>query len=576
MSRIKLFLERCFRILIHPAALVLATLAGGLFVYGAENQVLSLPFGLAIAATLFAAIFIVSARLAFSVYAAWGVVVLITVVSAIKYRMKGFSLHFYDFVFFANDTEVHRFLLSSYLYLILPVIGALLLAIALAVAFYRSSPRSDWPAHLRTLPLVIGVVLLPATFPAEAQNERVFYYLRGRQMSAFFVSLLDIRNLFARSELEARLQQVPRQQPFSQAVDCGDTSKLPDIYVVLSETQIDPAIFPQIKDGKEFAHKYAPLSGALQPMSVETFGGGTWITNLSLMSGLAATDFGWRSPYLTVLLESHVAGALPEILAHCGYRTAAQTPMSDSFVNDGPYMRSIGVETVMDIDDIGAPNYHMRDSFYFDKAEEFIARHRKEDGRPLFLEIQTMFPHSPYNERLEPEITLPDEPFDRDPGVAEYLRRMAIAKGDFEKFLEARQAEGSTRPAIVLEFGDHQAFVTKDFVDETAGEDALSRPGSLAYRTYYEITSYGYELKKPLPHYPALDVGFLAPTLLEVAGLPMTPMMADLLALRDHCEGVFYACRDRAAVDRHLRRRVDSGMLRLFPTDEIATGSVRP
>jgi hypothetical protein len=41
--------------------------------------------------------------------------------------------------------------------------------------------------------------------------------------------------------------------------------------------------------------------------------------------------------------------------------------------------------------------------------------------------------------------------------------------------------------------------------------------------------------------------------------------MADLVRLRDHCGGRFHACQDRAEVDAHLRRRVDSGLLHLFP-----------
>ena len=137
--------------------------------------------------------------------------------------------------------------------------------------------------------------------------------------------------------------------------------------------------------------RYAPGTAPPHPMSVETFGGGTWITNLAMMSGLSADDFGWRSPYLTIALENRVRGALPEVLSRCGYRTVAMLPMGYTFVNEGPFLSSIGFETVLDIDDIKAPSYHMRDDFYYRAAEAFIARHREEDGRPLFLEIETMF-----------------------------------------------------------------------------------------------------------------------------------------------------------------------------------------
>ena len=62
-----------------------------------------------------------------------------------------------------------------------------------------------------------------------------------------------------------------------------------------------------------------------------------------------------------------------------------------------------------------------------------------------------------------------------------------------------------------------------------------------------------------------VDVGFHGTSLLDAAGLPMSPVMADLVRLRDHCGGRFHGCQDRAVVDAHLRRRVDSGLLHLFP-----------
>ncbi|MES0205507.1 hypothetical protein [Mesorhizobium sp. LNHC209A00] len=89
-------------------------------------------------------------------------------------------------------------------------------------------------------------------------------------------------------------------------------------------------------------------------------------------------------------------------------------------------------------------------------------------------------------------------------------------------FLGRRDAETGRRGAVVLEFGDHQSSATKPFVDAVAGEDALARPESLAYR-------------------------------------PSTRSRPSA------CGGRFHGCQDRAEVDAHLRRRVDSGLLHLFP-----------
>ena len=553
-----------FRLICHPAVLTVVSVAGAIFARDAENEWLSVPFALAVTATVAGSMFVWSGRPAFSILLGWMTVGLLTVISATKYKMKGFSLHCYDLVFLATDPEVSRFLVSTYQTLVLPVLLALGMVIAVAVLLFRADRKSGRPAFVRVLVMPALLASVALTFPAEALQDRYSYNMQGRHFSAFFISLLDLRSLFVHPALESRLQALGPQEPFADSVECGDAKLLPDIFFVLSESQTDIANFPQILGGAAIARGFAPAAGTLHPMNVETFGGGTWITNLSLMTGLAAGDFGWRNPYLTTILQDRVGGALPEVLARCGYRTVVQTPMHRSFVNEGPFLESIGFETVLDIDDMAAPSDHMRDNFYFDAAEAFIARNRKEDGRPLFLEIQTMFPHSPYEERLEPDLVVAGEPFHGDPGINEYLRRLAIARGDFQGFLKARNADASQRGAVVLEFGDHQSYVTKPFVDELAGQDALARPGSLAYRTYYTIATFRHGLRHPMPDVAALDVGFVSASLLEAAGLPMSPLMADLVRLRDLCGGRFHDCPQRDAVDMHLRRRVDSGQLRLF------------
>jgi len=48
---------------------------------------------------------------------------------------------------------------------------------------------------------------------------------------------------------------------------------------------------------------------------------------------------------------------------------------------------------------------------------------------------------------------------------------------------------------------------------------------------------------------------------MQAAGLDTSPMFTDLAALRDRCDGRMYFCADRAAVDRHLKRRIVSNHL---------------
>ncbi len=548
-------------VIVHPAVVGLTSVVGLAALYAAENQWVTVPFAAALLFSAAALVFTVTGRLAFSIYSAIFAVGTITLVSAIKFKQKGFSLHFYDIVFAGNDPEVFRFLITDYGHLIMPVVILAITAAAMLALLFRAEKKRFDGWLVRLLPFVLCTGLLPATYPAEASVEqRYFYYMHGRHTSAFFVSLLDLSFVFDTGELEKRLANYPMQPPFTDTVDCG-TGPLPDIYLVLGESQTDPSIFPQLANGQEIADEMFAVGGKARPLSVETFGGGTWVTNLSLMAGLSATDFGWRSPYLTIELEGKVKGALPDVLARCGYRTAAILPMKYSFVNEGPFLSSIGFETVVDLDQLKAPTYHMRDKFYFDAAEKFVGEHRDADRRPLFLLVQTMFAHSPYEEQLEPDIATNGEPLSGDPQIAEYLRRLIISRQDFAEFATGVRTGDTARGSVLVSFGDHQAFVTKPFVDEISGSDALSTPNSLAYRTFYTIEGGIADRQYDDQTNAAPDIAFLGNHILGAAGIPGSPLYRDLARLEELCSGRFFACSDREAVDRHLRRRVDSGAL---------------
>ncbi len=547
----------------HPVALMLVTLAGFGFLRNMENQWLSMPFAVSCVILLAALLFAVSNRLAFSVYGGWALIGVLTIISAAKYKLKGFSLHFYDLVFFARDLDVVRFLASSYLHIVAILAALLVLVLIMCVIVYKSDQRSQLRWRNRFAAVPMSVLAMVVTFPSEAAVEqRYFYYLQGRHATAFFVSFLDLDYVIGgASELDRQLADAPRGKAFANSVQCGSGPR-PDVFVVLEESHIDLNILPELAAGVPDFDEVYQQEGHLNPLNVEVFGGGSWISNLSLMTGLSATDFGWRSPYLTLEMEGRVKGALPEVFAKCGYRSVAVIPFEYNFVNEGPFLKSIGFESVYDIKAIEAPHYHMRDSFYFSAVDKIVEEHRREDERPLFVVVETMLPHSPYNEKLATEVKLEGEPFHGDPEVAEYLRRLMIARKDFNAFAQRRRDASSERGTVVMSYGDHQSFVTKSFVEDIEGAGALGRTDSLAYRTFYSISSTNQKVPGERQD-TAIDIAFLGPKVLDAAGIPGSPMFQDLAVLERVCDGAFNGCARREEINRHLRRRIDGGLLDL-------------
>lgn len=545
----------------RPAVLMAISIVvlAGLYLF--ERAAAHMPFIAFVVLTISCIVFLISRKLCFAAYFGMATVSILTIGSAVKYRLKGFDLHVFDLAFTGEDTAALSFLASEYSGLIILVAIIAVLAATFVAMVGMTEQRSEIRLNRAAAALAACLSGLYATYPLRDDQPRYFHYLGGFNASAFFVSLLDLRYAFDRSQFADLVESVPPQPPFEDVLFCGKPENRPDIFLVLSESGMDPSIFPQLMSEHAFGDELASQDGKVHQLRVETFGGGTWITSLSVMTGLSSLDFGVQAPYLTTVMEGKIHGALPELLARCGYRTVHISPMRYEFVNEGPFLKSVGFQTVLDYDAIGASQYAHRDQFYFHAAESVIREHRRNDTRPLLLSLQTMFPHSPYDQPLVEELGLPHQSFDASPEIDEYLNRVLSSQHDFKEFLREVSLLTTRRGSVVLEFGDHQSFVTKPLADEVYGGNALPDLGSPAYRTYYSVHSVGYEMDMSAFPDGEVDVGFLGAALIKAARLPRSPMYQDMISLYERCQGRYHTCIERAAVDAHLRRRVDSGLL---------------
>jgi hypothetical protein len=97
--------------------------------------------------------------------------------------------------------------------------------------------------------------------------------------------------------------------------------------------------------------------------------------------------------------------------------------MQYNSINEGSFLKSLGFQEICDADHMSLPVMGIRDTRYFEKAERMIAEHRKTDKRPLFVLVQTMFTHSPYENTLEPKVA-GEHIYAADAGANENLRRI--------------------------------------------------------------------------------------------------------------------------------------------------------
>ncbi len=562
-NHVKRLTDRLFACLVHPAGVVSVLSVGMIPLYWVEDRWQQMPFVVLVIAVMASCFYLLTRRIAFSAYLSLTIMMITTLMSVAKFRGKGFDLHVYDFAFTATDLDALKFITAEYANLVAPVLLVLVCAIVgLALIWRKDKPRSHHLA-LRAAPLAVSALALPAAYPVGEHEPRYFYYLSGFNASSFYVSLLDISDRFSEEPMVSRLDAIKDAQPFEKFDGCGSFSQRPDIYFVLSESATNTATYPQLNIKSEPKDAFVSQDGKSRTLRVETFGGGTWISNLSLMTGLPSRHFGWRSPYLTVQLEGRIHESIPSLLKRCGYRSAAVLPMSKAFVNEGPFLQSIGFDTVDGYEEIGATHFRHRDTFYYEAANSLIEDHLEKDGRPLFLEIQTMFAHSPFKKKKEDHIRFQEEAYSEDPALNEYVRRVYIAQNDFHAFLEQRKKLQPNRPFVVLEFGDHQSLATLGLANELAGGNSLVDPDSKAYKTHYTVHAHNFDIDTRFLNWDELDIGFLGVSFMQSIGVPLTPMFEDLAVLRDTCEARFEGCNQPKAIDIHLKRRVKSGLLSL-------------
>jgi hypothetical protein len=543
--------------LLKPAVVVAASLAGVGALRILEGHFATVPFALAVLALIASLLFLATRRPRASVLAAWGLVALVAVVSFTKQRLMGMNAHVFD-VLFLRDLETARFVVVGYWPMLLPVAAALAAAVWAAVRLFRAEPPMPVGAPSRVAVGAAAALLVPATNVKSADDHS--YYTSHHFATAFFASIGDAGTLLTQIPLVQSLAAAPAAAKVDATPTCTPSGEQPDVVVIHMESVFPTSLYPDWKTGP--ADRFLGVPGRdWRPLKVETFAGASWTTTAGLFAGLPVAEFGWMRPYLPIFMENRIRSSLPRTLEACGYRTVALMPTRYAMVNEGPFLRSLGFQEVYDRDAMGAASWNDHDTVYYDFARKLIAEHRAGgDGRPLMLFVQTMGAHSPYDTPKSPEIEVEGAPFGNEPIVDEFLRRVAIAVMDRDRFLGGLAAAPGGNGTVVLEFGDHQPAIAVGAADALHGGGALADWDSPAYRTYYAVHGYGREIG-PLPDVPVLDAGYLGATFAEAAGLPTDGVLRALTDLRNRCGGAYRGCADRGAVLAHLRGLVDAGLL---------------
>jgi hypothetical protein len=345
---------------------------------------------------------------------------------------------------------------------------------------------------------------------------------------------------------------------------------LPDVMMILEESTFDPRLIAKCTlpgcDVPIFATPAVARRSQQGPLLVHTAGGGTWLSEFSLLSGFDWRTFGRGGAYAPVSIAPRLSRALPAYLRSLGYRTVVVIPTGGDFLRARVAYRHYGFDEFYASQELGFSNdwLSLHDAKVFDAALGVLAK--RQDSRPVFLYVLTIRSHGPHGEREDIiPASLKAERQAYDTALADYLGRVH----DSAAGLAALQKRwfASPRPRVLGWFGDHQPELTQWFL-EKPDDVAAGRlppnvePDQRRYVTWYQLAA-NFGPAGARRDERALDIPLLGAELLRFAQVPLDPASRVALEVGERCGGRLLGCEDRDLVSDFVSWRIyEFGALR--------------
>jgi Sulfatase len=400
------------------------------------------------------------------------------------------------------------------------------------------------------------------SFQRIAAQRRCFY-------SAFIASLLSPRSWRQFGGLA--LSDIAEDPlPLLPAVPARSLDT-PDIIVIQHESVFDPRLFglPVEPNVEAFL---SPKGGFHGRLNVDIFGGGSWQSEFSLLTGLSSASFGSNAYFLFKRGVGRFHHSLANALTGLGYRTMLTSSCRRGFLNYDAFYRSIGISERIFADDFRPPFDVDRfetthsDALFLDAA---LGAHMEQiagDAAPRFLYALTNFNHGPHGRRLVPpgqfeaertfaNASLPDSYY------GEYYARLAETAATWSRLKCELAARFPERPMLIVHYGDHQPVMSRRI------EAKLKLPPDprRQFRTFYAIETLNDRCDRVVSgRGPDLDIAFLGTVVLQQAGLPLDEIFATRASLLTQCGDAYFASSSERKRRFH-RTLVDLGMVDVAP-----------
>ncbi|HJZ42131.1 MAG TPA: sulfatase-like hydrolase/transferase [Hyphomicrobiaceae bacterium] len=502
--------------------------------------------------TLGALVLLVSRRLLVATVLVAAIITLLRTVAVLKQEPTGVVLHAYDVAYFVrswsgivglwHDNKGH---------------AAGLLAASAAVGLlawiaWRLDSTRLHRVHGLAAVAIFAMLTGVGAFTKDVTRHTAFYF-EDRYLSFWLSSWPDtIRTLW-----RGHLMDASRNAPgpaLSLPAGCTPAGKPPHIILIHQESVVPPHYFPSVRYDKTIDPLFQSFDGKVHKLRVETYGGASWLTEFSALTGLSALSLGGLHQFAQTIMAGKMRETLPQALARCGYRNVAVHPMLRIYLAIGKFFDAVGFHQMLDATDQGATSSVERDRFYYASALAEMERHFKASRQPLFVFVETMATHGPYTYTYMPEVEVPGGGPGTSANMHEYLRRLAMTHQDYAFLLAELHTRFPSEQFLIVQYGDHQPLATLPllgFREDVYIEDVMQSGNQAALMTYYAVDGVRYR-PPPLPELEVLDIPYLGTVMLDAAGLPLSDAYRERKRLMAVCKGRHHGCPEILEFNRRL------------------------
>jgi hypothetical protein len=256
------------------------------------------------------------------------------------------------------------------------------------------------------------------------------------------------------------------------------TEAFPNIVLFHAESTFDPnAVFRLTRPVDLPLWRPGPDSRSFGPLAVPVVGGGSWVTEFEVLTGVDSRGFGYHGYFTHQTIGMRAQNALPRYLAERGYRTSAYYPETGTFFGVEAAFRRYGFDTFLDQTALRV-NAQSTDLEIVRRVLDRGAL-APSDG-PRFVFISTTENHGPhrcahFQSRDQLVTSLAgDAEFALDCSLNEFIRRAESTSNAVTLVLAELKAlhAATRRPYVLMVYGDHQPWSFTNGTYSVAGGTA--------------------------------------------------------------------------------------------------------